>query len=1166
MCRFSPQKLLIRHFLHFRHFLHLFEGSQMSVLNSIFYFFLMRSILRQIVAVLALVGLTTSMVPAAFAATYTAQAAADKLAASNFIVDQSATPAAYRLADNLLRQEAVGTAAKVLGILNVPVEQYVCQGKFTDVTAASGWVCRAAELSAEAGLTNALNATFRPKDNLTRYEALVFALRASGLVPSGLWTQEQLIELGADNGLITSSAGFNANGSATRGEFFQYVVRGLDANENPELCEILDVCPNPGTPGTSGSVSASLSSGQPSGLIVAGQATADLAKFNFTGNGTLNTVVLQRSGLSDQNTLSNVYLYDGNVRITDGYSFNSAGQITMNNLGVAINGTKTLTVKADVAADTTAGQTVVVSLTGYTVAGAAAAGVILSGNTLTTGAAGSLAGVSLGTNGVAPTTVNAGVSSHVFWSAPIQVNTRTVNLKAAHFRMVGSAPADALANIRLFINGVDAGLAANVIMTNGANYASFDFGTLPKALTTGQHTLEVRANVEKGSNRTVQFSIQQASDLMIQDPQVGINIAVGGTIPNNGGTITIATGSLTVEQDPTFNSMTNITGGGSNTTIAKHVLHAYGEDVKVQSIQILPVLTGTTPAQNCPTVACGLDDVTLYFNGSQVGTQQDWTTGNLTFQLGSQVVVPAGQDVVLEVRANIRTTAGANYTAGTVSANVVAGTATAQGMSSLNTLNVPARTGNSLTIQTGNLSVSENTAYADTSATPNTSGVKVGSFVLQNQSTSEAVRVTNLNVALAVAGTTLTNFSSLRTSETSGSGANPVQPQATNSFSVDFMLAPGATRTIDIFANAGSDAAGTIIPSLTVTSIGAVSNVPATAGPIEGQTITLGNATITIPTTALNFVANASSNAQFVATGNVGGLVDGSKNVFRLVATGGTATVSELKFVVTSNSISSIRVGNVSAPVVAGVAYLTGLNLVVPQGGAGLSIEAYPTYNNVGANGLASGTTSRVSLDYIKYSSGGTTSTICTDALDPTCTAEIAVGGVQANQMTLVATKPTLTVAKPAGTIVAVGNVKAIEVTVTADAKGDLRLNSLPISVGVGGADTTVSTVADTVIVTRADNSTVTTTNTAFGTNKGGASTITFTGGYIIPAGTSQTFLVYVPVTAITAGVSGSTSLSTSLGATAGFSWTDIAGTGVTFTGTTLVYGYPNTFTSTLNN
>jgi len=312
----------------------------------------MRSILRQIVAVLALVGITTSMVPAAFAMSYTAQAAADKLAASAFIVDQSANPAAYRLADNLLRQEAVGTAANVLGILTIPLDSYVCQNKFSDVSAASGWVCRAAELAAAAGLTNAANATFRPRDNLSRFEALVFALRAGGLVPAGNWSQADLIQLGVDNNLITSSVGFNSNAAATRGEFFQYVVNALDAdNGNTELCEILGICPNPNPNPTPnyGAIGVSLAANQPSGVIVAGQATAPLLAVNVTGSGTLHTLVLKRTGISDQNTLTNVYLYDGAARLTDGYSFNNSSELTMNNLNLPIMGSRTLWVLADVA-------------------------------------------------------------------------------------------------------------------------------------------------------------------------------------------------------------------------------------------------------------------------------------------------------------------------------------------------------------------------------------------------------------------------------------------------------------------------------------------------------------------------------------------------------------------------------------------------------------------------------------------------------------------------------------------------------------------------------------------------------------------------------------------------------------------------------------------------
>ena len=309
----------------------------------------MRQILRQIVAVLALVGITTSMVPATFAVTYTAQAAADKLAASGFIVDQSANPAAYRLADNLLRQEAVGTAATVRGVLTGTPSSYVCQNKFSDVTAASGWVCRAAELAAAAGITNAANATFRPKDNLTRYEALVFALRAADLITTSGMSQSALIQLGVDNGLITSAAGFNANAAATRGEFFQYVVRGLDANENP-LCDLFDVgcTPNPNptpTPGTGGAVTVKVSSSTPATKFTPVNAqNVVFAAFDFVG-GSKDTVItslkLNRTGVGSRNDFSGVYLRSNNIALTNERTVNSDNVVEFGNLNFMVKAGQT---------------------------------------------------------------------------------------------------------------------------------------------------------------------------------------------------------------------------------------------------------------------------------------------------------------------------------------------------------------------------------------------------------------------------------------------------------------------------------------------------------------------------------------------------------------------------------------------------------------------------------------------------------------------------------------------------------------------------------------------------------------------------------------------------------------------------------------------------------
>ncbi len=144
---------------------------------------------------------------------------------------------------------------------------------------------------------------------------------------------------------------------------------------------------------------------------------------------------------------------------------------------------------------------------------------------------------------------------------------------------------------------------------------------------------------------------------------------------------------------------------------------------------------------------------------------------------------------------------------------------------SLSTLPASQVVGNSLTIQTGLLAVSKNTGYASQSVGPNTSAVKIGSYLLQNQSTSEAVRVTSLLVGLTQAnGSTaltalllnsgpgatyypaLTNFSSLYVA-INGTNTTPIQPAGSNTFSINNLtIAPGATQEVDVYANTSADA------------------------------------------------------------------------------------------------------------------------------------------------------------------------------------------------------------------------------------------------------------------------------------------------------------------------------------------------------------------------
>jgi len=1160
----------------------------------------------------------------------------------------------------------------------------------------------------QAALDNGLvgDGVFGPK---TKAKVVAFQ-SAHGLVADGIFGAKSRAALVANGGV---SGNFPAGCQSASG---YSSTTGAPCNSGPSMGYPAGCSSSSGysvTTGQScsggntsqtGPVTASLSSDNPaSAYIIGGQATADLAHFTFTGSGTVNTVVLNRTGVSDQNTLSNVYLYDGVTRLTDGFSFNNAGQLTMNSLGIMVNGSKTISVKADVASVTNA-SSLGITLTSFTIAGGTPVNVNVRGNEMTYGV-GNLATAYLGTQTVSPgctttcPTVNAGTSAYTVWSAPIQVNVRTLWLKGANFRVVGSAPAGALANVHLYVDGVSTGAAATMGVITGSNYAMFDFSANPVSLITGSHTLDVRADIVGGSSYTVQVSAQQASDIVLFDGQVGVNIAALGPAgaaytANTAGNITINAGSASVNVDPTFQTMTTITGGSTNAVIGRFKVHGYGEDVKVTTLSVTPLIAnGTVTGGACTTgstglasgTPCGLNNVTVFFNGSQVGSSQNIAFGSMgsatSFNLGSQMILPAGADSYIEVRADLQNTNSVNYITGSVSANLVLGSSNAQGQTSHTTLNFPGSTitGTTLTIQTGSFAVSKNASYLSQVLNSNVANAKLGSFTLQNQSSSEGVRITNLQVAVAfpaattfvlagsttnvtttqtwvlnqtaalagitagnvltlaanagcstvpvitvasVSGSTLTsvatgqtasnvntctngtavvavaptsgpaditNISNLRTSETSGSGSTPVQPTASNNFSVDFTLMPGQSKNIDIIGDLGAANMGTVTMSLSTTAIGSSSNVtvlqngsPGTA--VGGQVITLGSGSLGLPA----IVSSSTSTSQYVAAGSTTGVTDASRASYNIVASNGNATITELKFdnSGTSGGITSVRVGSTTASMVSNIAYLTGLSIPVANGGAGVQVDAYASYPPVGTTGIASTSTGVLRLCYIKYTIGGTTTTVGSAACGGPTTASYPVSS--GATMTLVGSKPKVEVMTPSGAVLAAGAVEAIDVKITADSAGPIKVQSFSITTSFSANTSTTTTVStgsgNPIIVKDANNNTIALTGTGCGStavnincyfaSTAGGLQVNLGSAYQINAGQSETFKIFVPVAAIGTGTNTTNSMFTALTDGSGaitsnnyFAWYDTAGSNTTvITGTANIFQFPSTTTVTVHN
>ena len=1000
----------------------------------------------------------------------------------------------------------------------------------------------------------------------------------------------------------------------------------------------------------SGPISVSLANDNPAAsAVVAGQATADLAHFAFSGNGTLSTVKLQRTGISSNTTLSNVYLFQGNARVSDGASVDSNGGITFNNVALAVNGSLTLSVRADILAGT-GGQIVGVTLTGYTATGdTAMTSASIAGNLMNVASAGTMAGVSLSNAAqAASANVNAGTMAYTFWSNTASVTSRSVLLKGATFKYIGSATTDSLANIKLYVNGTAVGTAGTI--NASTNLLAFDFGSSPVTLNTGASTIEVRADIMKGSSRTASFSLQNSGDLILTDSQLAVNIALttnSSTFAASvGGTMSINAGSVSTTVDTSFNSLTTVTGGSTGAVIGKFKLQAYGEDVKVSSLSVTPTLTSMSTSSVTTTLTTGtntINNVAIYWNGSQVGsvsTTNDSGTA-IVYSLGSSLIVPAGTSGTLEVRGDIQNSANVNYTAGTIVSTLNVGTNYGQGQTSATLVNVPtsavATTG--LTVATGALSISSNTAYSSSqTVNPNTANVKLGSYTMQNTSSSEGVRVTNFAITLSTSGS-VTNLSNLRTTETSGSGSTPISPAlGANNFSVNFTLAPGQSKTIDVMADLGSaTSTSTYTSTLLPTAVGASSNVTLTpSAATAGQTLTVQTGSIASGVT-LN-PAPASMTAQFV----VGGASNLGVASYNFVATNGVGTISELKFLVgggttaaTSTPVTQVCVAGVCASVVNNIAYLTGLNLTVPNSTAGLNVPVTATFSSVGVNGNMSNTTAILNLIFMKYTIGGTTTSTqvgaeavlgtssgtaadvvsgvastltMTSTLTPmkvgmiissigaTTTPVTTLAGLgtitavtsdtvatvswattttvgasaivkfytaSSSALTMVGTKPTVSIA---GSTDAVTNslVKLAEITVAADAAGDLKLVTLPISMTSTGVAVVASTTS-AFTVKGTDGSSIANSNGAFTMAAGATATttITFTSPYTITAGTSKTFRIYGTVQN-SSGAVNTTSISTKLGGAELLLWNDLAGGVNNITGSN-IYNYP-TDTSVIHN
>ena len=608
----------------------------------------------------------------------------------------------------------------------------------------------------------------------------------------------------------------------------------------------------PGTPGTgTGTVPTgtafrvALASDSPANTaLVQGQGIGELAKFTFSNPTSAEVRVtgltFNRIGVSNDSTLSNVYLYDGGTRLTDSagisnsqFSFNDTTGVVV----VPAMSTKTISVRSDIASGT-AGQVVGVALVSVSTTATLDASVSFPINSgMQSISAADLATVAFNTyTGPDNATMNPENDSRVF-EATINVGTRAVNLSAITLENRGSTSDADFRNLKLFIDGSQVG--GTVTQTSNKK-ATFSFAT-PVRLETGNRVIRLNADIVGGSGDTFDFQLRRTADALFVDSQLGQPVTVTGSGTKATTANTVAAATLSVVRAAN-SPQSNISVDSTSVKLASYEFRAAGENLKIEEMTV----AADTSVSNG-----GLDNGKVFLNGVQVGSTRDIAEAGTAFTFGSQMILQQGETAIVDIYADAKTTTGASLSNGeTITVSVAITGSNTEGMDSGDSVStISAVNAFAITVSSASLTGSKFTGYSDQTIVAGANNAKIGSFTLSGGST-EGVNVNNIVITMSAANAA--SMTDLRLMDGGAQlGTAKASPSSSNSFSVSFSVPASGTKTIDVYANIKSGAnAGPIVATLGSTSggTGATTGSSITVGSgVALQTITVaGSGTLTV--------------------------------------------------------------------------------------------------------------------------------------------------------------------------------------------------------------------------------------------------------------------------------------------------------------------------------
>ncbi|MDD5738591.1 MAG: peptidoglycan-binding domain-containing protein [Candidatus Pacebacteria bacterium] len=846
---------------------------------------------------------------------------------------------------------------------------------------------------------------------------------------------------------------------------------------------------------TTGVVTASLASDNSASASIVTDSTAGdgaqslipMLKVNLS-NGTASPITVTsmkftRSGISDDSDISQAYLYDGDTMLADYSSFsltvltfNSASLIT-----IPANTVKTITLKVDLADTTDAGGKTIrfgINAASDIVSNASSIGGVfpLTGNYMTTAQTSSLGKLTVAVQATNPAAPDPGAGVEVM-KFTLAAADQNIQVKKLVFTDVGTVAYTDLTNFTLFDAATPIGSV--VASANSDKTVVMDLSASPILIEKGNtKNMTLKADIVGGTSRDYTFKFQNMYDIVAYDTQYGIYVK-----PNQSDTWTILSGAKGTINNGTVTATRatdspsgNISASSTNQVLAKFVLKASGEDVKISDLTLK--IYGSIGV-------VGMYQTSVYYNGAQVGqtttTMDTQATAGATegviFSFGNTLILPAGSEKVLEIRSDVKNASGGSIAAGsTLTAQVSSFTAT--GKTSGASVTIGSVTGYQLTVSAGTLVVTENQAVPDwSSSTPTgvagATNALIGSFILTAGS-GEGASVTALTAQII--GTANTEYQNVRIYK--GTLASGVQLGAalnnggTPTVATDYTVYPspylslnaGEQVVLNVYADILTGASTATIKNVkmgVVYGTGKVTNTSVnSSGTVTGQNLVVSSGgyvgvfadtntpsagLVVMGTTGVEFAKFKLSASSSPEAMTISGLV-ATTTLNAGTALAPTSSVSSITLTSALNPSWSVILPSLSS---AGVADFTGLMtanpLVIPAG----EEDVITLKANIGVYGAAD------SNSYIVF--GLATTTYRGESGSPTTIAPAY--RVAGTAQYIYKSKPTVTlIAQPtAGSTFSDGTQTLIKFRVAADSKGAIDLNRVNIKVAINDIATSTS-------------------------------------------------------------------------------------------------------------